>query len=214
MAYTLVDNNARLELHAPPELKFKPLYIDFSAGKTNHRRINPGKELLAKAVGYKKSAPPSIIDATAGLGRDAFVLASLGCQVTLLERNPLLHALLADAITRAQADFALAPIMANMTLLLADAQTQLATLEADVIYLDPMYPHRNKSALVKKEMQILQAINGADTDAGELLTLACKTKAKRVVVKRPKGAEHLNSALPDAQILGKNTRFDLYLRNG
>ena len=102
---------------------------------------------------------PSVIDATAGLGRDAFVLASIGCQVRLVERHPVVYLLLQDGLNRAYQDAEIGEMMRqNMQLLdvhhIAELNPQ--TEGADVIYLDPMYPHKQKSALVKKEMRVFQ----------------------------------------------------------
>jgi 16S rRNA (guanine1516-N2)-methyltransferase len=204
-----IDN--RLALHVNGEENFKPLYIDFAEGKENHRRLFRGKELVAKAVGYKKSQSLTVIDATAGLGRDAFVLASLGCQVRLIERSPTLAALLKDGLLRAAQDPQLADIAARMTFIHDNAVTLLPSLTADVVYLDPMYPHRTKSALVKKEMRILRDVVGDDADADKLLAIALQCATKRVVVKRPRLAETLNAVKPDIVYAGKNSRFDVYL---
>lgn len=192
----------------------KPFSIDFSSGKYDHRRKFGGGrgQPLAKAVGLKQGQNPSVIDATAGFARDAFVLASLGCQVTMLEQNAIMAALLADALTRASQDEGVTDIAARMQIYHGNA-IQLLTetkLTADVIYMDPMYPTREKSALVKKDMQLLHQLAGADTDSTELLAIARQKAGKRVVVKRPKGAEYVGEQKPAASIHSKNTRFDIY----
>jgi 16S rRNA (guanine1516-N2)-methyltransferase len=96
----------------------------------------------------------------------------------------------------------------------ADSKEYLRTLppqhRPDVIYLDPMYPHRDKSALVKKEMRYARALVGEDTDAGELLDIALKTARRRVAVKRPKSAAPLPGPQPAAEIASTNTRYDIY----
>lgn len=192
----------------------KPFCIDFSSGKYDHRRKFGGGrgQPLAKAVGLKQGQNPSVIDATAGFARDAFVLASLGCEVTMLEQNPIMAALLADALARAAVDTTIAEITCRMQLHNYNAIRFLTenSITADVIYLDPMYPTREKSALVKKDMQLLHQLAGADTDSAELLTVAREKAGKRVVVKRPKGAEFVGLQKPAASIQSKNTRFDIY----
>jgi 16S rRNA (guanine1516-N2)-methyltransferase len=208
--YKLLRVHDCLELHAPTNKNFKPLRIDFVTGKANHRRIFFGKELIAKAVGISKKNLPHVIDATAGLGRDAFVLASLGCEVSLIERSPIIYQLLQDALNRASDHEATEAITGRMKLYHGDAQVLLPTLQADVIYLDPMYPERKKSALVKKEMRILRDINGDDLDADALFAIAMKSDAKRVVVKRPKLAENIAEIPVSFSYSGKHTRFDVY----
>ena len=145
----------------------------------------------------------------------AFVLATLGCRVTMVERSSVIAALLEDGLVRALDDEETASIARRMHLVEADAITYLSNLEAnkrpDVIYLDPMYPHREKSALVKKEMRIFRQIVGDDPDAGTLLTAALKCARARVVVKRPAKAEYLGGIKPHASITSPNTRYDLYI---
>lgn len=196
-----------------PEFK-QAFSINFSSGKYDHRRKFGGGrgQPLARAVGLKQGQTPSVIDATAGFARDAFVLASLGCEVTMIEQNKIMSLLIEDALMRAADDAAIAEIAARMKLYQGNAIVLLAEakLQADVIYLDPMYPGRDKSALVKKEMQLLHQLVGADIDSGELLTIAREKAGKRVVVKRPKGAEFVGEQKPAASVQSKNTRFDIY----
>lgn len=191
-----------------------PVYADFASGRAAHRRLHGGGrgQPLARAVGLKGNAPLTVTDATAGLGQDAFVLASLGAEVTLLERSGVVGALLADALRRARADPETADIAGRMTLHVGDAAALLGTLPAPaVVYLDPMYPHRTKSALPKKEMRLFRLLVGNDDDAGTLLTAARRAALQRVVVKRPAGAPFLGDARPDGRLESKNTRYDLYL---
>lgn len=190
------------------------LCVDFCAGSSAHRlKFGGGRQqALARAVGMRANITPRIIDVTAGLGRDAFVLASLGAQVLLIERNPILHALLQDALARALANPAINPIAARIELINADSKLWLPTLKlgaADVIYMDPMYPERDQSALVKKAMRSIRLLVGADDDSQELLQIAMSTQAARVVVKRPKSAPALLGASA-ANIASKNTRYDIY----
>jgi 16S rRNA (guanine1516-N2)-methyltransferase len=211
----LVVTRERLELREVTANAAGPVYADFVAGHADYRRKHGGGrgQLLARAVGLKGGALPTVIDATAGLGRDAFVLASLGAQVTLLERSSVVGALLADALRRAHADTVVAPIAARMTLQVSDAVVYLGSLSArpEVVYLDPMYPHAGKRALQKKEMRLFRQLVGPDDDAPKLLDAARRAARERVVVKRPAGAPFLANAKPDGKLQGKNTRFDLYL---
>jgi 16S rRNA (guanine1516-N2)-methyltransferase len=210
----LVLTLSRLEIRVPG--LGGPVFIDFTTGKYQHRRQFGGGrgQPLAKAVGLKKGATPYIIDATAGFGRDAFVFASLGCRVTLIEQNPLIAALLADALQRAEDDHAVIEIISRMQLHQGNAVDYLAGLletdRPDVVYLDPMYPSRDKSALVKKEMQLLHQLVGPDSNNSELLNVSREVALKRVAVKRPKGAEFFAHQQPHVSIESKNTRYDIY----
>ena len=187
-----------------------------------------------------------ILDATAGMGKDAFVFASLGARVILMERSPVSAALLSDGLQRAALDENIADIIERMTLIFGDARflgsnpsdnsipgsaegflrvedsfpvedsipakgsIQLNEIP-DVIYLDPMFPHRKKSALVKKEMLAFQSIIGDDKDSNELLNVCRQLAKKRVVVKRPIKASWLNNCKPSFSMNMKKHRFDIYL---
>ena len=156
-----------------------------------------------------------MLDATAGLGRDSFVLASLGCQVTMIERNPVVAALLENGLDRAKLNNDIADIVNNMSLAqfsLTNGKPDLA--EVDIVYLDPMYPHREKSAAVKKEMRVFQTLVGEDLDADELLAPALKLAKYRVVVKRPTYAPPLANKKPSTSIKMKKNRFDVYVIQG
>lgn len=211
----LVVDNQHIEIRAPD--LGNPIFIDFEAGKNAHRRQFGGGrgQPLAKAIGLKKGATPTVIDATAGFGRDAFVLAHLGCELTLVERNPLIATLLSDALIRAVNNSEIASIISRMKLVNQDSVSylqQLATIDyPDVIYMDPMYPGRDKTALVKKEMQLLHQLAGPDIDSEQLLTSALTTAKKRVVVKRPKSAPFVGAQTPSTKIESKNTRYDVYI---
>ncbi len=211
----LVLTAHHIEIRAP-ELG-NPILIDFEEGKNAHRRQFGGGrgQPLAKAIGLKKGANPSVIDATAGFGRDAFVLANLGCKITLIERNRLIATLLDDALQRASDNADIAEVITRMSLINHDATTYLNTLDPalfpDVIYMDPMYPSREKSALVKKDMRLLHQLAGPDTDSEQLLATARTTALKRVVVKRPKSAPFVGNQKPTTSLESKNTRYDVYI---
>ncbi|MDO6747132.1 class I SAM-dependent methyltransferase [Gilvimarinus sp. 1_MG-2023] len=192
-----------------------PIRCDFASGAVNHRRqFGGGKgQMIAKACGISAHVMPRVLDATAGLGRDAFVLATLGCDVQLLERNPVVHALLQDGLSRAEisADATLAAIIGRMQLLEADARLFMTRAsKADVVYLDPMFPERQKAAQVKKEMQAFHTLVGGDQDADELLQQALGLARYRVVVKRPRKAPNLADTPPSYTLEGKTSRFDIY----
>ena len=170
--YLLILTPDYLGLQKTTAGKSDPLHIDFLSGKMLYRQKHAGlrKELIARAMGMNPRDNPSILDATAGLGRDSFILASLGYEITLLERSDSMHALLNDAIERAKKNNRIAPVVDRMHLIHADSIEWLQghQHQFDVIYLDPMFPERQKSASVKKEMVILQELLGKDTDCDKL----------------------------------------------
>ncbi|GAA5787339.1 class I SAM-dependent methyltransferase [Chitiniphilus shinanonensis] len=189
--------------------------VDFVGGAQGHRRKFGGGrgQPVARAVGLKPDYRPSVLDATAGLARDAFVLASLGCSVTLLERSPVACALVADGLARAQADAEIAAIAARMQLIHADALQWLRDSDGrwDVVYLDPMFPEPGKRAKSKKDMAAFQTLIGGDPDADALLAPARRLATRRVVVKRPRHAPWLANQAPAYAYEGDSTRFDVYL---
>jgi 16S rRNA (guanine1516-N2)-methyltransferase len=213
-SYQLVVTANQLELHTKNK-NYLPITINFLSGKNRYRSEHTQyqKELLAKAVGIKGNFKPSIIDATAGLGSDGFLLGNLGCRMLMLERNPSLFALLNDAWQRFKKNSPRGNDI-QLDILHVEAKDYLNSLVTDypdVIFLDPMYPERHKSALVKKEMRILRDLIGDDVDAPDVLSLALKKAKKRVVVKRPRLAKPLNDQIPNLVFAGKSTRFDVYL---
>lgn len=193
------------------------LIIDFASAHHHYRRLFGGgkQQTLAKAIGlHSYKLPLKVIDATAGYGEDAFVLASLGCEVILLERIPVLAQHLQAALVAGAANPEIATIIRRMQLMHGDALQILPTLKdrtPDVVYLDPMFPERRKSALVKGKMQLLQQIVGTDPDADQLLPIARAVAKRRVVVKRPRQAPYLQDLTPHFSYLGRANRFDLYM---
>ena len=198
--------------------------VDFSNQRLNYRVLNkPRHQNLVKAVGLNKVAPHSgprlrILDAAAGLGKDAFLLASLGCYVTMLERSNIVHAMLADGLERAlladntQAKTAIADAASRLSLRGGDFLDLAATLEpVDVVYLDPMFPARTKSARVKKDMFLLQGLLGHAENQAELLDVALNLALSRVVVKRGKLSPALDQRAPDISYKGRSSRYDVYL---
>lgn len=196
-----------------------PVRVDFLSGAVEHRRkFGGGKgQMIAKAVGIKAGIYPQVLDLTAGLGRDGFVLASLGCRVRLVERSPVVALLLEDGLARARANAeepALVEALARIELIYAEGRDYLAGLEGpqlpDVIYLDPMFPERNKSAEVKKEMRAFHLLVGKDEDAAELFNAALEKARYRVLVKRPRKAPPLDGRPPSYELNGKSSRYDIY----
>ncbi len=206
----------RLELRQTTKGAEGPLFVDFLGGTIEYRRrhTTSRKEGIARAAGLKGGAPPVVLDLTAGLGRDGFILAGLGCTVSMVERSPVVAALLADGIERAKQEPALAGIMARISLIAGESLEILRTWQGarpEVICIDPMYPHRSKSALVKKEMRLLRLLVGDDEDSDALLRAALGVATRRVVVKRPRLAPALSGPEPNFTTSGKNSRFDVYL---
>lgn len=194
----------RLSLKIPG---FSPVCAEFSVAPWSKRKSEGKKQGLVRAC--KPSHGLKIIDATAGWGRDAAVLASFGADVLMIERHPVMASLLSDALSRRK-DCEGKHL--QLALHVGDAYSYLNELAEqdypDIIYIDPMHPERSKSALVKKEMQALQQMIGADNDALRLIQLAINRVRQRVVVKWPQKNKPL---LPsNACITGKTVRFDIY----
>ncbi len=191
------------------------LICDFTGGAVGHRfRFGGGRgQALPKAIGMKGGKSPMVVDATAGLGRDAFLLASLGAQITLIERSPAMHRLLEEGLERArEVGGDVAEVINRMTLVHGDAKDLLPTLSPQVVLVDPMHPPRKKSALVKKEMRQVREIVGTDDDCADLMKIALATASDRVVLKWPQGADPMEGIGPPShQIAGKTTRYDVFI---
>jgi 16S rRNA (guanine1516-N2)-methyltransferase len=165
-----------------------------------------GHDPLLRAVGRWSE----VLDATAGLGGDAGTLAAAGRQVTLVERNPVLAAVLEDALRRWRDGGVVAA--ARMRLVVADARAYLAATRADVVFLDPMYPEPVGGGRARKAEgpRLLRLLAGDDGDQAELLSLARRAARHRVVVKRPRHAPPLAGRPPNGALSGRTVRYDLY----
>ena len=181
---------------------------DFTRLLPRIRRGNLAGEHLVRAVKIKGIDEPLVVDATAGLGEDAFLLAAAGCRVLLFERDPVIAALLDDALGRAKRDPETAPIASRMTLYPEDSIPALPTLSPDVVLLDPMFPERKKSALVKKKFQLLHLLEKPCEDERELLDAALFARPKRIVIKRPAKGPFLAGVKPSYSLSGSAVRFD------
>jgi 16S rRNA (guanine1516-N2)-methyltransferase len=194
-----------------------PLRVDFGSAAMRHRRRGGQNELLGRAVGVGKRESLRVLDATAGLARDGFVLADLGCDVLLCERNPVIYELLCDGLRRARSsdDPWLAGVTARLSLVPGDAREHPVDA-SDVIYLDPMFPHRSKRAAVKADLALLQDVlqEQDQQDAEHLLTWALQQDVARVVVKRPLRAPDLVGRSPSHTLRGKAVRFDVHVLRG
>jgi 16S rRNA (guanine1516-N2)-methyltransferase len=215
LLFLLQVHYQQVELIKLDEPKLGAIKVDFVDGAVAHRRKFGGGrgQDIAKAVGLKHGFSPHVLDATAGLGRDSFVLATLGCKVTMMERMPVVAAMLENGLARGKLNHSVADIIDRMSLIPSSSiEDMTLAITPDVIYLDPMYPHREKSAAVKKEMRVFQSLVGEDLDADNLLEPALKLAKYRVVVKRPSYAEPLNNQKPSTSINMKKNRFDVYVK--
>ena len=211
VAWALEYTDSALVLHDPRNNKSLPLCISFSTQDVRPYGPNLTKrQPLARALGKKNK---TIIDCTAGLGQDAFLMAAMGYEVTAIERSLVLAALLSDAVARANAEPKMSKALAGRLRVVAgDARKEIPLQPpADVIYLDPMFPpKRRKSALPKREMVLLRELVGEDPDADQLFSIARAHAKNRVVVKRPHYAPPLVAG-PDTAQTGKLVRYDVYL---
>ena len=206
------------------------LKIDFFSKKMRYRmqHLNKAQEPLLRALGWKSNERKNVLDLTAGLGRDSALLFFAGFNVTMFERNPVLQILLKvalQAVPMAQftqqwclreqdaIDYLTHYSHQQAGVIQSEIVDEIEQIEQiELIYLDPMYPERKKSALVKKELRIIRELVGDDPDSEALLEAALESGAERVVVKRPKGAPFVGERSPNHSVESPNTRFDVYLR--
>jgi len=193
------------------------LKCSFIEGPILHRlKYGKGRgQNLAKAVGMKFNKNRNIIDATAGLGYDSFILASLGAKVTLIERSQKIHELLQNGIDEGISfGGEIEKIINRMELLFGDSKDILPKLTPEVIMIDTMYKERKKTALVKNNMRLVREIVGPDSDYIELLKVALNCAKNRVVLKQPRYAEPIKEIRKCShQILGKTIRYDIFMTN-
>ena len=189
------------------------LAADLSRMVPRLRPGNLGRELVVRAGRIRGAAGPlTAVDATAGMGEDSLLLAAAGFSVTLFERDPVICALLGDALVRAAANPALAEAVSRMELRGEDSVPALPALgfRPDVVLLDPMFPERRKSAAVKKKLQLIQRLERPCDDEGGLMDAARAAGPRRIVVKRPAKGPWLAGEKPSYTIAGKAIRYDCY----
>ena len=187
------------------------LRADFTRLLPRLRPDRLGRELLVRAARVRGVEGPTAIDATAGLGEDSLLLAAAGFRVTMFEKDPVIAELLRDALERASATAELAGVVARMELVEGDSVAGLRGLgfSPDVVFLDPMFPERTKSAAVKKKFQLLHHLERPCDNEDELLAAALAVRPRKVVIKRPPKGPYLAGAKPSHSLAGKAVRYDV-----
>lgn len=176
-------------------------------------RLRPAslaRELLVRAARVRGVEHPCCVDATAGLGEDALLLAAAGFTVTLIERDPVIAALLADTLRRAREVPQLVEAVDRMRALEGDSVAYLHEEQTtpDVVYLDPMFPARGKSAAVKKKFQLIHQLERPCEDEESLVRAALAARPRKVVIKRPIKGPQLAGIKPSHVVSGKAVRYD------
>ena len=177
-------------------------------------RVTNGRlqhEMLAKAVKTDQENLKAV-DATAGMGEDSLLLAACGYQVTLYEQNPVIAILLKDALRRAKKNTVLKDIVSRMQLVEGDSIEHLNKRldPVDVIYLDPMFPGRQKSGLINKKLQLIQKLEPPCSEETALFDAAMAAQPSKIIVKRPLKSPYLDERVPSYSLKGKAIRYDCY----
>lgn len=190
---------------------------DFSLLKKRIEKNRLNGEMLIKAVGTKNIKPGvTVMDATAGLGEDSFLLAAAGLKVIMYEKDRVIADLLMDGLERAKKDPDLMSIISRMELRCEDSIKAMEDkkIKPDIIYLDPMFPQRNKSGLIKKKFQLLQRMESPCEDGEKMLNAALNATSLKVIVKRPLKGEYISKHKPSYSIKGRAIRYDCYIKDG
>lgn len=187
---------------------------DFTRMLSRIKADNLSREMLVRAAKIKDAqAPLTAIDATAGLGEDSMLLAAAGFRVTLCEWNPVIFELLSDALRRAENIPELAEIVGRMQAVNGNSVEIMRRVETppDVILLDPMFPARQKSSLVKKKLQVIQKLEIPCVEERELILSAMRARPRKLIIKRPVKGPYLAGIKPDHSITGKVVRYDCFV---
>ena len=207
--FTLDFEDDVLVLRERAEPKAKPLFVDWLPTLASLRSYPASrKDPMARAVGRRSR---HIVDATAGLGADSLRLLTMGFAVTMVERSPVIAALLEDGLRRLRDRTDLVAALPSVpTLVVGDAIERLGELACDCVYLDPMFaPRKKDSPLSRRPLRILGRFATGAPPTAALLEAAHAT-GRRVVVKRP-DRERAPVAEPDESFGGKLVRYDVYL---
>ena len=183
---------------------------DFSGMRKRLRTGNLQKELLVRAVRIRGQEKITVLDAAAGMGEDALIMAASGCRVILYEKDPVIAALLRNAIERASDDPSLAEIVKRMEFHEGDSIEAMREMKTkvDVVYLDPMFPEKKKNSLTKKKFQLLHYLESPCEEEESLLEAAIGAEPARIVIKRPLKGPWLAGRKPAFSFKGKAIRYD------
>ena len=213
-----VSNEGLILRQFDSKLKFS---INFSDNSIKYRVRSNRSELLGRAIGVKNDYSKHVVDGTAGFGTDSFILASLGCSVTLCERNSVIAEMLGHAIESAKnnSERWLAESASRMSLVRNDLRAlSLEVLDhIDAIYLDPMFPQKKNNAASRKEIELLKSLQSPevlDFEHEDLLEWALNQKVGRVVYKRPIRSKPVGNISPSHQLFGRIIRYDVYQISG
>ena len=181
-------------------------------------RITQGRlqhEMLVR-VAKSKEEGKKAIDMTAGMGEDSLLLAAAGYEVTMYEQNPVVATLLKDALRRAKKHPVLCDIVGRMQLVEGNSIELLkgCLQQPDLIYLDPMFPARQKSGLIGKKLQLIQKLEQPCFQEEELLLAAQSLHPQKIIVKRPLKGTFLAGREPNYSIKGKAIRYDVFYTSG
>lgn len=212
--FFLIDQNGKKALVSRKHPEFKPFFIDFLSGNYFHifQKGISKKDPLARALGIKSEAL-KILDLTAGWLKDTWMMLVLGCKVTSCEKNPIVYELVQSALDQAKNFGDYKEIFSRLTFLQEDSEKFIDKnnlSDWDVIFLDPMFPEKNKTALSGKEMQILQDLISTEDHGEALLAKVLQNKAKRTIIKRPRHSHDLVHGVT-FRTEGKASRFDVYV---
>jgi 16S rRNA (guanine1516-N2)-methyltransferase len=184
-------------------------------------------ELIARAAKLKdEEGKLRAMDATAGLGEDSLILAAAGFEVTLYEQDPVIAALLKDALIRARKIPEIKDMVMRMKLVEGDSikamldmrdcllsENKVVSNMPDLIYLDPMFPERQKSSKIKKKFQLLQKLERPCFNGDEMVSAALSLNPKKIIIKRPMKAEILGNRKPEFSYKGTSIRYDCFMKN-
>ncbi len=190
------------------------IMADFREMLPRLKQSNLQREMLVKAARIKgQEMPQHIVDATAGFGDDSLILAAAGFRVRMYEYDEVIAALLEDAIDRAKEIPELSETVARMELVWGDSVEGMKKLDykPDIVLLDPMFPARQKSALIKKKFQLIQQLESPCTTEEDLIEAAMAADPKRIVIKRPLKGPFLAGRKPSYSLEGKAIRYDCFV---
>lgn len=194
-----------------PHIKFKDKEIvnSFRSGSFTNRIKNFQREAhLKKAIGYGGESSKRILDCTGGLGHDAFILALLGQNVTVVDKNKGLCILFELALESLPQTSYFLEAKERITIINDNSASFIdKLLDYDVVYIDPMFKDKGTAG----RSGVMSLISDYLDDFTDVSDVLIRYKFNRMVIKRQKQFKQSGNGSPSFILSGKSINFHVFI---